>query len=67
MITKYSRPNECISFEGYIIKLGQSYMADYVGFFESKAEADQWLEDNDYEPRNCSIIRVKDKTEYAED
>ncbi|WP_342597664.1 hypothetical protein VKI21_06770 [Cyanobacterium aponinum UTEX 3222] len=50
----------------YIIKLGQSYMADYVGLFDTKTEANQWLEDNDYEPRNCSIIRVKDKTEYAE-
>lgn len=48
----------------YIIKLGQSYMSDYVGGFSSKEECYQWLKDNDLSSENCQIIRIIPKGEY---
>jgi hypothetical protein len=48
----------------YVVKLGQSYVADYVGCFATKELAIQWIEDNDLDLKNCQIIRIIPKTEY---
>lgn len=48
----------------YIVKLGQSYLSDYVGLFATKEEASQWITENDLDKENCQVIRVIPKTEY---
>lgn len=48
----------------YIVKLGQSYLADYVGCFATKELAELWIEDNDLSSENCQIIRIIPKGQY---
>lgn len=48
----------------YIIKLGQSYVSDYVGIFESMTECYDWLEKQDIDSDSCTIICIVNKSDY---
>ncbi|WP_165776077.1 hypothetical protein [Cyanobacterium aponinum] len=48
----------------YIVKLGQSYLSDYVGLFATKELAYQWITENDLDKENCQVIRLIPKNEY---
>lgn len=52
----------------YIIKLGQSYMADYYGPFETKAEAIKWYDTSDCDAMPFEVIWVRNpnsENDYA--
>jgi hypothetical protein len=68
MITEYSTfDQENMPNFMYVIKLGDSYEIDYVGFFETKQEALDWLEkeeNQDLANEPISILCVKNKSIY---
>ncbi len=49
----------------YVVKLGMSHMADFYGLFETREEAQTWIEEHGLNPEVCSVQQVLNKAEYA--
>lgn len=50
----------------YIVKLGLSSITNYVGMFDTRAKAVEWVNDNCLDETHIIIIFVLDRSEYVD-